>query len=123
MLTVMSVGFSTQRFLPLANLASSQWRGSPRSVSSNLYFRRGDFSLYDFRYWNVLPSRLPLGVAALGASFSELFALAIPSMKQSMIQGALSPSKLGIPGPKPAMVVTALCYVPLHRLEGIWRGV
>jgi hypothetical protein len=41
------------------------------------YFRKGKFALYDIQSWNV-PSQLPLGAAALGASVLS-FALVIQS--------------------------------------------
>ncbi len=86
----------------------------------HLYFRRGDFALYDLQYWDV-PSRLPLGVAALGASVLS-FALVIPSMSQVWYKGPIA-SKTGDIGFEAAMVVTALCYIPLRHLEKRWRGV
>jgi len=46
----------------------------------HLYFRKGNFALYDIQSWNV-PSQLPLGAAALGACALS-FALVIPSMSQ-----------------------------------------
>lgn len=86
----------------------------------HFYFRRGDFSLYDLQYWNV-PSRLPLGVAALGAAALS-FALVIPSMNQAWYEGPIA-RKTGDIGFETAMVVTALFYVPLRHLEKRWRGV
>ena len=86
----------------------------------HLYFRRGDFSLYDLEYWNV-PSGLPLGAAALGASVLS-FALVIPSMDQVWYKGPIA-RKSGDIGFEVAMVVTALCYVPLRHLERRWRGI
>jgi purine-cytosine permease-like protein len=85
----------------------------------HLYFRRADFSFYDLKCWNV-PSRLPLGVAALGASILS-FALVIPCMSQVWYQGPIA-SKTGDLGFESAMVVTALCYIPLRQLELRWRG-
>jgi purine-cytosine permease-like protein len=85
----------------------------------HFYFRRGDFSLYDLQYWNV-PSRLPLGVAALGASALS-FALVIPSMNQVWYSGPIA-RKTGDIGFETAMFVTALCYIPLRHLEKRWRS-
>jgi purine-cytosine permease-like protein len=86
----------------------------------HLYFRAGDFSLYDPQYWNT-PSRLPLGVAALGASLLS-FALVIPSMGQACYTGPIA-GKTGDIGFEAAIVVTPLCYIPLRHLEKCWRGV
>ena len=82
----------------------------------HLYFRKGNFTLYDIRSWNV-PSRLPLGVAALGASALS-FALVIPSMNQAWYTGPIA-RKTGDIGFEAAMVVTALLYIPLRHLEKV----
>ena len=86
----------------------------------HLYFRKGDFVLYDIRSWNV-PSQLPLGAAALGASVLS-FALVIPSMDQVWYTGPIA-RKTGDIGFEVAMAVTALLYVPLRHLELRWRGI
>jgi purine-cytosine permease-like protein len=86
----------------------------------HLYFRKGRFSLYDLRSWNV-PSELPLGAAALGASVLS-FAVVIPSMSQVWYTGPIA-RKTGDIGFEVAMAVTALLYIPMRRLEKRWRGV
>jgi purine-cytosine permease-like protein len=86
----------------------------------HLYFRKGNFSLYDLEYWNV-SAGLPLGAAALGASTLS-FALVIPSMNQVWYKGPIA-RKSGDIGFEVAMVVTALCYIPLRHLEKRWGGV
>ena len=86
----------------------------------HLYFRKGNFSHYDIRSWDV-PSQLPLGAAALGATALS-FALVIPSMNQVWYTGPIA-RKTGDIGFEVAMVVTALLYVPLRHLEKRWRGV
>ena len=86
----------------------------------HLYFRRGNFALYDIRSWNV-PSQLPLGVAAMGASVLS-FALVIPSMNQVWYTGPIA-RKTGDIGFEVAMVVTALLYIPLRYLEIRRRGI
>jgi len=86
----------------------------------HLYFRKGDFSLYNIEDWNVR-SKLPLGAAALGASALS-FALVIPSMTQVWYTGPIA-RKIGDIGFEVAFVVTALLYFPLRRLEKNWRGV
>jgi purine-cytosine permease-like protein len=80
----------------------------------HLYFRNGDFARYDLRSWNV-PSRLPLGAAAVGASLLSL-SLVIPSMNQVWYTGPIA-GKSGDLSPEVALVITALLYIPLRRLE------
>jgi hypothetical protein len=86
----------------------------------HLYFRRGNFALYDIQSWNV-PSQLPLGVAALSACALS-FALVIPSMSQVWYTGPIARTTGDI-GFEMALVVTALLYIPLRHLEKRWRGV
>ncbi|KAF8500278.1 NCS cytosine-purine permease [Russula emetica] len=86
----------------------------------HLYFRKGNFELYDIQSWNV-PSQLPLGAAALGACALS-FALVIPSMSQVWYTGPIA-RKTGDIGFEVAMAVTALLYIPLRHLEKHWRGV
>ena len=82
----------------------------------HLYFRKGNFVFYDIRSWNV-PSRLPLGAAALGASALS-FALVIPSMNQVWYTGPIA-RKTGDIGFEVAIAVTALLYIPLRHLEKV----
>ncbi|KAH9985669.1 permease for cytosine/purines, uracil, thiamine, allantoin-domain-containing protein [Russula compacta] len=86
----------------------------------HLYFRKGDFTQYDIQYWNV-PSRLPLGAAALGASALS-FVLVIPSMSQVWYTGPIARTTGDI-GFEVAFAATALLYIPLRHLEKRWRGV
>ncbi|KAH9991540.1 cytosine-purine permease [Russula vinacea] len=86
----------------------------------HLYFRKGNFVLYDIRSWNV-PSQLPLGAAALGASVLS-FALVIPSMDQVWYTGPIA-RKTGDIGFEVATAVTALLYLPLRHFEIYWRGI
>ena len=85
----------------------------------HLYFRKGNFALYDLRSWNV-PSQLPLGAAALGACTLS-FAVVIPSMSQVWYTGPIA-RKTGDIGFEVAMAVTALVYIPLRHFEKRWRG-
>ncbi|KAI9510190.1 NCS cytosine-purine permease [Russula earlei] len=85
----------------------------------HLYFRKGDFSLYDIQYWNV-PSKLPLGAAALGASILS-FALVIPSMSQVWYTGPIAHTTGDI-GFEFAFALTALFYIPLRHVEKRVRG-
>jgi purine-cytosine permease-like protein len=86
----------------------------------HLYFRKGDFGCYDLRYWNA-PSQLPLGAAALGASFLSL-CLVIPSMNQAWYTGPIA-RKTGDLGLEAALIITALLYIPLRHVEKGWKGV
>jgi len=86
----------------------------------HLYFRKGNFALYDLQSWNV-PSQLPLGAAALG-SCALSFAVVIPSMSQVWYTGPIA-HKTGDIGFEVAMVVTALLYIPLRHLEKRWRDI
>ena len=86
----------------------------------HLYFRKGDFTQYDIKYWNV-PSRLPLGAAALGACALS-FTLVIPSMSQVWYTGPIARTTGDI-GFEVAFAATALLYIPLRHLEKRWRGV
>ena len=86
----------------------------------HLYFRKGDFNNYDLRYWNV-PSRLPLGAAALGASFLS-FLMVIPSISHVWYTGAIA-HKTGDLGLEAAFTFTALLYIPLRSFEKRWMGV
>ncbi|KAH9983459.1 hypothetical protein BJV77DRAFT_1043080, partial [Russula vinacea] len=75
-----------------ATLSNFLVHGYLRSVLNTLFPQR-QFALYDIRYWNV-PSQLPLGAAALGASVLS-FALVIPSMSQVWYTGPIA-RKTGI---------------------------
>jgi purine-cytosine permease-like protein len=86
----------------------------------HIHFRRADFALYDLRSWNV-PSRLPLGAAALTACVLS-FALIIPSMDQVWYKGPIARTTGDI-GIEMAIAVTALLYVPLRYFEKHWKGV
>jgi len=86
----------------------------------HLYFRKGNFALYNIQAWNT-PSQLPLGVAALGA-FALSFALVIPSMSQVWYIGPIA-RKTGDIGIEVTMVSTALLYIPLRHLEKHWRDI
>lgn len=86
----------------------------------HLYFRKCDFDNYDLKYWNV-PNHLPLGAAALGASFLS-FLVVIPSISQVWYIGPIA-QKTGDLGLEAAFTLTALLYIPLRSLEKRWMGV
>lgn len=77
-------------------------------------FRRMDYSTYDHASWNVA-SKLPLGVAAIGASLVSM-ALVIPGMEEPWYTGPIAKTTGDI-GFEMAFVVTALAYLPFRWLE------
>ncbi|KAI0284669.1 NCS cytosine-purine permease [Russula aff. rugulosa BPL654] len=76
----------------------------------HLYFRKRNFANYDIQAWNV-PSQLPLGAAALGASVMG-FLLAITAMNQFGDTSFIT-----------AVGVTAVNYFFFRRFEKRRRGV
>jgi len=68
-----------------------------------------------------VPSQLPLGAAALGASFLS-FLVVIPSISQVWYTGPIA-RKTGDLGLEAAVTLTALLYIPLRSLEKRWMGV
>ena len=80
----------------------------------HLIIRRGRFELYDLRYWNT-PSKLPTGLAALGAC-ALACALIVPSMDQAWFVGPIA-QRTGDIGFELAFASTALLYIPLRYLE------
>ncbi|KAH8998193.1 hypothetical protein EDB92DRAFT_1792124 [Lactarius akahatsu] len=105
-------------FLSIMGYWTGPWAAAV--LVEHLYFRKGDFALYDLQSWNV-PSKLPLGAAALTASALS-FALAIPSMDQVWYEGPIARTTGDI-GIELAMAVTALLYIPLRHLERRWKGI
>ncbi|KAH9050782.1 NCS cytosine-purine permease, partial [Lactarius vividus] len=94
-------------FLSIIGYWAGPWAAAV--LVEHLYFRKRDFALYDLQCWNV-PSKLPLGAAALTA-FALSFTLAIPSMDQVWYSGPIARTTGDI-GIEMAMAVTALLYVP-----------
>lgn len=86
----------------------------------HLYFRKGDFARYDLQHWNV-PSQLPLGAAAVGASVLSL-SLVIPFINQVWYTGPIA-RKSGDLSLEAALIATALLYIPLRHLENRWRDI
>src|SRR5579863_6915891 len=101
---------------PSSRLITCAFPGSFVAAVSveHLYFRKGDFARYDLRYWNV-PSRLPIGAAAVGASVLSRF-LVIPSMSQGWYTGPIA-RKAGDLGLEAALIITAMLYIPLRHFE------
>lgn len=86
----------------------------------HLYFRKRNFANYDIQAWNV-PSQLPLGAAALGASVMG-FLLAITAMNQVWYKGPFG-LKFGDTSFITAVGVTAVNYFFFRRFEKRRRGV
>ena len=89
-------------------------------VVEHLYFRHGDFHLYDISVWKT-PRALPPGIAALTASVLS-FGLVIPCMDQVWFTGPIA-KYTGDIGFEVAFVLTAILYVPFRILEKRWFGV
>lgn len=88
-------------------------------IVEHTLFRRSDFSAYDSAVWDV-PSKLPSGVAALGAAACS-FALIIPCMDQIWYVGPIAKTTGDI-GFEVALGVTALLYVPFRAFEVRFQG-
>jgi purine-cytosine permease-like protein len=89
-------------------------------LTEHLYFRKRKFANYDIQAWNV-PSQLPLGAAALGASVMG-FSLAIPVMNPVWFKGPFG-LMFGDTTFITATMVTALNYYLFRRIEKRRRGV
>ncbi|KAI0089670.1 NCS cytosine-purine permease [Irpex rosettiformis] len=76
--------------------------------------RKGRFEAYDLRYWNS-PSKLPTGLAALGACILAC-GVVVPSMDQVWFVGPIA-RHTGDIGFELAFAATALLYSPLRYLE------
>ena len=108
---------SLENFLALIGY----WAGCYDAVviEELVVFRKMDYSSYDHSIWNV-PSKLPTGLAAFGASLIS-FALIVPGMAEVWYTGPIAETTGDI-GFESAFVVTAICYFPLRWLEIRWRG-
>ncbi|KAK4043440.1 permease for cytosine/purines, uracil, thiamine, allantoin-domain-containing protein [Parachaetomium inaequale] len=82
-------------------------------------FRKADCAAYDPDAWNDA-SRLPWGVAALGAGVLS-FGLVVPSMAQVWFTGPIAQTTGDI-GFELAFVVSGVLYVPLRWVERRWAG-
>ena len=80
----------------------------------HIYFRKNKFASYDPEIWNV-PSRLPLGCAALGSGLLS-FGLVIPCVSQVWFTGPIAKTT-GDLGFEIAFVLNLLLYPPLRLLE------
>jgi purine-cytosine permease-like protein len=87
----------------------------------HLVFRRGSFIAYvkDDEAWDDT-TKLPLGVAAIGAAIVCL-GLLVPGMAQIWFTGPIG-EKTGDIGFEVAFVLSALAYVPLRYLESKMSG-
>ncbi|KAF8268421.1 NCS cytosine-purine permease [Lactarius quietus] len=120
----LSIAGQHKLYSALSNFLSiiGYWTGcwTATVLVEHLYFRKANFALYDVQSWNV-PSKLPLGAAALTASALS-FALVIPSMDQVWYEGPIA-RNTGDIGVEVAIAVTTLLYFPLRHLEKRWRGI
>ena len=82
-------------------------------------FRRNDFNAYDYNAWNT-PSRLPTGLAALGACLVAVGVI-VPAMEQVWWTGPIG-KKSGDIGFELAFFVTALIYPVTRKIELKVRG-
>ncbi|KAG8692450.1 hypothetical protein FRC08_009767 [Ceratobasidium sp. 394] len=83
-------------------------------IVEHIVFRRGDFSLYDISTWNS-PTRLPPGLAAIGACVLGCGMIAV-CMSQVWYTGPVAKLSGDI-GLEVGIVLTALCYLPFRSLE------
>jgi purine-cytosine permease-like protein len=88
-------------------------------IVEHLVFRSGRYTSYDPALWNV-GSKLPTGVAALGATALS-FALVVPCIAQTWFVGPIA-KVTGDIGFEVAFALSAVLYVPLRRIEIKWRG-
>lgn len=86
----------------------------------HLFFRRNDFSAYDYKAWNT-PSKLPIGLAAIGACLVSA-GVVVPAMQQTWWTGPIG-RKTGDIGFELAFVVAALVYPVTRTIELKVRGV
>ena len=87
-------------------------------LAEHFVVRRGRFDAYDLRFWADARA-LPTGLAALGACALSC-ALIVPSMDQVWYTGPIAKTTGDI-GFEVAMVITAICYVPMRLLELRYR--
>ncbi|KFA64990.1 hypothetical protein S40285_09060 [Stachybotrys chlorohalonatus IBT 40285] len=86
--------------------------------TEHFVFRKADCSKYDPEAWDK-PSRLPTGLAAIGA-MGLSFALAVPCMSQVLYTGPIA-EVTGDIGFEVELVLSSLLYVPLRWLEIKYR--
>jgi len=85
----------------------------------HLVFRRNNFDAYDYKAWNT-PSKLPTGIAALGACLVAVGVI-VPAIEQAWWTGPIG-EKTGDIGFELAFVVTALVYPATRAVELKVRG-
>lgn len=82
-------------------------------------FRRNNFQAYDYKAWNT-PSKLPTGLAALGACLVSIGVI-VPAMEQIWWTGPIG-KKTGDIGFELAFFVTGLVYAVTRTIELRLRG-
>ncbi|OHE98314.1 NCS1 nucleoside transporter [Colletotrichum orchidophilum] len=108
---------SLENFIALIGYWSASFVGIV--VVEHFVFRRGNSKLYDVAVWDV-PSKLPLGVAAIGAAVLS-FGLVVPCIAQVWFTGPIAVSTGDI-GFEVAFFLSAVLYVPLRYAEKHYSG-
>ncbi|KAK1951947.1 NCS1 nucleoside transporter [Colletotrichum sublineola] len=103
---------SLENFIALIGYWSASFVGIV--VTEHFVFRRANYKLYEAAIWDD-PSKLPWGVAAIGAAALS-FALVVPCIFQVWFTGPIA-VKTGDLGFEVAFVLSALLYVPLRYAE------
>ena len=83
-------------------------------IVEHIYFRKNNFANYNPEIWDV-PSRLPLGCAALGSGILS-FGLVIPCVSQVWFTGPIAKTT-GDLGFEVAFILNLILYPPLRLLE------
>ncbi|KAK1995037.1 NCS1 nucleoside transporter [Colletotrichum falcatum] len=108
---------SLENFIALIGYWSASFVGIV--VAEHFVFRRGNYKMYEAAVWED-PSKLPWGVAAIGAAALS-FALVIPCISQVWFTGPIAVATGDI-GFEVAFVLSALLYLPLRYAERRFVG-
>ncbi|KAK1984197.1 NCS1 nucleoside transporter [Colletotrichum cereale] len=108
---------SLENFIALIGYWSASFVGIV--VAEHLVFRRANHKSYEAAIWED-PSKLPWGVAAIGAATLS-FALVIPCISQIWFTGPIAVSTGDI-GFEVAFVLSAILYLPLRYAEKRFVG-
>ncbi|TDZ28873.1 Purine-cytosine permease fcyB [Colletotrichum spinosum] len=103
---------SLENFIALIGYWSASFVGIV--VTEHFVFRRANPKAYDADIWNV-PSQLPWGVAAIGASVLS-FGLVVPCISQVWFTGPIA-ATTGDIGFEIAFFLSAALYLPLRYAE------
>ncbi|GJC86127.1 purine-cytosine permease fcyB [Colletotrichum liriopes] len=108
---------SLENFIALIGYWSASFVGIV--VTEHFIFRRANHTSYEAAIWEE-PSKLPWGVAAIGAAALS-FALVVPCISQVWFTGPIAVSTGDI-GFEVAFVLSALLYLPLRYAERHFVG-